>query len=181
MATGYSAAKLAVEQWTGWFDAPSGAAMIALAADEQGITQLVLLPDDADADAATPQRTDVPPPPRNPHLKAAVEQLRGYFAGRLSQFTVPISARGTPFQKRVWDAATQIPAGQTRSYWWVAVRLGDPFAARAVGGALGANPVPILVPCHRVLRKNNALGGFTVGLDWKRRLLDHEAALASPG
>lgn len=85
----------------------------------------------------------------------------------------------TPFQRRVWRATCQIPRGQTRTYWWVAVRAGDPRAVRAVGQALGANPLPLVVPCHRVVRTDGTLGGFTGGLEMKRRLLELEGV--APG
>lgn len=81
----------------------------------------------------------------------------------------------TRFRCRVWEATRRIPRGQTRSYWWVAVRAGEPRAARAVGQALGANPLPIVVPCHRVVRSDGSLGGFGGGLPLKRRLLALEA------
>lgn len=85
-------------------------------------------------------------------------------------------SEATPFQRRVWDTTRQIPWGQTRSYWWVAVRAGDPYAARAVGGAMSANPFPLVVSCHRVLRQDGRLGGFGGGLPLKRRLLEIEGA-----
>jgi methylated-DNA-[protein]-cysteine S-methyltransferase len=88
--------------------------------------------------------------------------------------------RATPFQRRVWETARQIPRGQTRSYWWVAVRSGNPRAARAVGSALGANPLPLVVPCHRVVRADGHLGGFGGGLPLKRRLLALEGAEVAP-
>jgi O-6-methylguanine DNA methyltransferase len=81
---------------------------------------------------------------------------------------------GTSFQQAVWQALQGIPAGQTLSYGEVARQVGKPGAARAVGAACGANPIPVLVPCHRVLASGGALGGFTAGLDWKRRLLARE-------
>lgn len=86
----------------------------------------------------------------------------------------------TPFQQRVWSATRQIPWGQTRSYWWVAVRAGDPRAVRAVGQAMGANPLPLVVPCHRVVRESGALGGYGGGVDLKRRLLEIEGVKFTP-
>jgi O-6-methylguanine DNA methyltransferase len=87
-------------------------------------------------------------------------------------------ARSTPFQRACWQAAQQIPWGQTRSYWWVAVRAGDPHSARAVGQAMGANPIPLVVPCHRVVRSDGSLGGFGGGQELKRRLLEIEGTFA---
>lgn len=78
---------------------------------------------------------------------------------------------GTPFQRKVWGALRQIPYGQTRSYAWVAQRIGKPKAARAVGAACGANPIPVIIPCHRVVASDGSLGGYTAGLAWKKKLL----------
>jgi O-6-methylguanine DNA methyltransferase len=85
---------------------------------------------------------------------------------------------GTSFQQAVWQALQRIPAGETMSYGEVARRVGKPGAARAVGAACGANPIPVLVPCHRVLASGGGLGGFTAGLDWKRKLLAREGIAA---
>ena len=169
MATANSPHDPGTDSWTGVFDSRLGPVAVALRASPGGLTAVNLLVEVPSSGLSTGD-------PEHPHLRAAVEQLRAYFAGTPCRFTVPLAPAGTPFQRRVWDAAAQIPHGQTRSYWWVAVRMGDPFAARAVGGALGANPVPILVPCHRVLRKDGHLGGFSAGLAWKRMLLDLEGA-----
>jgi len=84
---------------------------------------------------------------------------------------------GTSFQQSVWQALRRIPAGRTLSYGELAKRIGKPGAARAVGAACGANPIPVLVPCHRVLASSGGLGGFTAGLDWKRKLLAREGVV----
>jgi O-6-methylguanine DNA methyltransferase len=87
----------------------------------------------------------------------------------------PLDLReGTEFQRSVWNTMLQIPAGDTASYGEIAQRIGKPKALRAVGGACGANPIPVLVPCHRVLAANSRIGGFSSGLDWKRKLLARE-------
>ena len=83
---------------------------------------------------------------------------------------------GTSFQQKVWRALTKIPRGQTRSYKWVAQKIGKPNATRAVGTACGANPVPVIIPCHRVIASDGSLGGFGGGLPMKRRLLRLECA-----
>lgn len=88
----------------------------------------------------------------------------------------PLDAGGTPFQQRVWDQLRQIPRGETRSYAEIAAALGVPGAIRAVGRANGANPLAVLVPCHRVVRSDGSLGGYAGGLDIKRRLLEFEGA-----
>jgi O-6-methylguanine DNA methyltransferase len=86
----------------------------------------------------------------------------------------PLDLTGTAFQKSVWRAMRKISPGKTKSYGEIASAIGNPKAVRAVGGACGANPVPVLVPCHRVLAANHKLGGFGGGLDWKRKLLAYE-------
>ncbi len=101
-------------------------------------------------------------------------QLREYFAGERRSFELPLEARGTPFQQRVWRALSRIPYGQTVSYGELARRLGQPGAARAVGLANGANPLPIVWPCHRVIGSDGSLTGFGGGLAIKRRLLSLE-------
>jgi methylated-DNA-[protein]-cysteine S-methyltransferase len=102
------------------------------------------------------------------------EQLRGYFAKELRVFDLPLAPRGTPFQLEVWRALGEIPYGETRSYAQVARSIGRPNAIRAVGAANGANPLPIVVPCHRVIGSNGSLTGFGGGLTAKRFLLDLE-------
>ncbi|TCP57914.1 methylated-DNA-[protein]-cysteine S-methyltransferase [Tumebacillus sp. BK434] len=101
-------------------------------------------------------------------------QLGEYFAGGRTAFTLPLDLRGTPFQTSVWRALTEIPFGETRSYSELAAAIGSPQAVRAVGTANGANPIPIIVPCHRVLGKNSALTGFRGGLQIKETLLKLE-------
>jgi O-6-methylguanine DNA methyltransferase len=99
-------------------------------------------------------------------------QLRAYARGQRVTWRVPLTlTTGTPFQRKVWQALRSIPYGETRSYAWVARKIGHPRAARAAGAACGANPVPIIIPCHRVIRADGSLGGFSAGLTWKRRLL----------
>jgi methylated-DNA-[protein]-cysteine S-methyltransferase len=102
-------------------------------------------------------------------------QLDAYFARKLRRFTIPLDLRGTSFQRQVWDFLRGIPWGQTRSYGQIAEALGRPNAARAVGRAVGSNPVSIVVPCHRVIGSNGALTGYGGGLDRKAALLELEA------
>lgn len=98
-------------------------------------------------------------------------QLDAYFAGKRTEFDLPLGADGTDFQKKVWKALTRIPYGQTRSYGEIAAKVGAPQASRAVGAANGRNPIPVIVPCHRVIGANGALTGFGGGMDRKRFLL----------
>jgi methylated-DNA-[protein]-cysteine S-methyltransferase len=110
-------------------------------------------------------------------LHNAVEQLCAYFAGDLHEFELPVDPGGTEFQRQVWKALRAIPYGTTVSYGELAQRLEKPTATRAVGAANGANPIPIVIPCHRVIGANGSLTGFGGGLDAKRWLLEHEHAL----
>jgi methylated-DNA-[protein]-cysteine S-methyltransferase len=104
-------------------------------------------------------------------------QLREYFAGSRRQFDLPLAFSGTPFQQSVWKELLAIPYGRTRSYQEIANAIGKPAATRAVGAANGANPIPIVVPCHRVIGANGSLTGFGGGLDVKRRLLALESGV----
>ena len=105
------------------------------------------------------------------------EQLAAYFARELTQFDVPLAVTGTEFQRRVWDALTEIPYGETWSYAKLAAHVGNPRAVRAVGLANGRNPVSIVVPCHRVVGSDGSLTGYGGGVERKRHLLDLERAL----
>jgi len=108
-------------------------------------------------------------------FRAAERALKLILAGRTPKILPPLDlSAGTAFQQSVWNALRRIPAGQTRSYAEVARAIGRPHAVRAVGQACGANPIPVLVPCHRVLAAHGKLGGFSAGLDWKQKLLARE-------
>ena len=113
-------------------------------------------------------------------LAPVIRELAEYFAGARKQFEVPLAMRGTPFQLDVWRALQRIPYGETRSYEQIAHSIGRPTATRAVGAANGANPIPIIVPCHRVIGKNGALTGFGGGIPVKRTLLDLECGSLLP-
>jgi methylated-DNA-[protein]-cysteine S-methyltransferase len=110
-------------------------------------------------------------------LRRVAEQLRAYFAGESLEFDVPLDLHGTDFQRRVWDALLAIPAGQTRSYGEIAAALGSPAAVRAVGGAVGRNPVLLIVPCHRVIGSDGSLTGYAGGIERKTALLRIERVL----
>jgi methylated-DNA-[protein]-cysteine S-methyltransferase len=110
----------------------------------------------------------------------ATRQLRAYFAGELRRFDLPLDMQGTAFQLRVWRELERIPYGETRSYSQIAATIGAPRAVRAVGAANGANPIPIVVPCHRVIGAGGKLVGYGGGLPLKKRLLALEGALALP-
>ena len=113
----------------------------------------------------------------NAILQRAAAQLAEYFAGKRTSFDLPLAMDGTEFERSVWNLLRDIPYGATTSYGDLARRLGAPKDARAVGAANGKNPIPIIVPCHRVIGANGDLTGFGGGLDTKRWLLVHEGAL----
>lgn len=117
--------------------------------------------------------------PLTPVLREARRQLTAFLEGTRRSLDVPVDlSQGSPFQRKVWRAAFRIPYGRVRSYKWVATKVGGKHYARAVGLALGANPVPIVVPCHRVVAHDGSLGGFSCGLPAKRRLLTLEGTLS---
>jgi methylated-DNA-[protein]-cysteine S-methyltransferase len=114
-------------------------------------------------------------------FKTLMKELTAYFSGEPVAFTVKLDVDGTQFQRRVWSELMKIPYGNVRSYKWLAAKAGSPMAARAVGGALHANRVPIVIPCHRVIEASGGLGGYGGGLDIKRRLLELEGVLPFKG
>ena len=113
---------------------------------------------------------------KNPkYFSILIEQFQSYFKGELRSFKFPLDLRlGTPFQQRVWERLLTIPYGVTRSYKWLAKSINNPNSARAVGNANGQNPISIIIPCHRVVRENGELGGYTGGVQIKRYLLGLE-------
>jgi len=113
----------------------------------------------------------------HPLLREAERQLREYFAGKRRSFDLPLAPKGTPFQREVWQALASIPYGRTSSYGELAARVGRPSASRAIGAANGRNPLPIVLPCHRVIGADGSLTGFGGGLPTKQFLLKLEGAL----
>lgn len=115
---------------------------------------------------------------RRPELFVeAAAQLGAYFRGERKEFQLPLNTGGTPFQKKVWDQLRKIPPGETITYAELARRTGNPRASRAVGAANGKNPLPIVIPCHRVIGSNGKLTGFAGGLAAKKKLLELEGGL----
>jgi methylated-DNA-[protein]-cysteine S-methyltransferase len=114
-------------------------------------------------------------------LGAALDQLNAWFAGARRAFDVPLDPRGTPFQRAVWDAVAALPWGATTTYAAIAQQIGKPAAVRAVGAANGANPLPLIIPCHRVVGSNGALTGYGGGLPLKQLLLAWERGAAALG
>lgn len=125
------------------------------------------------------RHSNAAPPPqglRNDRaLRKPLQQLDEYFRGERRRFDLEVDPRGTAFQRSVWNALMKIPYGETRSYGELARAIGKPAASRAVGAANGANPIPIVIPCHRVIGSGGSLTGFGGGLDAKRYLLDLES------
>ena len=138
---------------------PIGA--LTLTANEEAITRL-----DFGATAA-----DTPEVPAIPLLREAARQLEAYFSGALRAFDLPLAPRGTPFQQRVWQALQEIPYGERATYSDIALAVDNPKGVRAVGMANNRNPLPIFIPCHRVVGKNGGLVGYGGGLPVKERLL----------
>jgi methylated-DNA-[protein]-cysteine S-methyltransferase len=147
-------------------DSPLGE--LLLTSDESGLIRLDLDPPEHTTGPDRKHRRD------DPALRPAAEQLAAYFAGELQEFRLSLVLRGTEFQRRVWEALLDIPYGETISYAELARRIGAPSAVRAVGGAVGRNPIAIIVPCHRVVGSSGALTGYGGGLERKRWLLAHE-------
>ena len=128
--------------------------------------------------AATPDATWEP---SLLELKDAVEQLEGYFCGALMDFKITLDTQGSDFQRACWKELVRIPYGETRTYGQIAKAIGQPKATRAVGLANNQNPLPIIVPCHRVIGANKSLTGYGGGLPRKKWLLQHEARFAIQG
>ena len=149
-------------------DTPIGA--LRLFADREALVG-IRFPDHAGAEPPGARAMD------HPVLARARRQLAEYFAGERTRFDLPLRAEGTEFQRRVWAALSGIPYGETRSYAEMAAELGRPRAVRAVGAANGRNPLPIVVPCHRVIGSDGSLTGFGGGLPTKAWLLRHERAV----
>jgi len=149
---------------------------IEVTAGEKGLTSIDLSPSNRRAVSGQQQAGE--DAAVSALLAEARTQLLAYLEGTRREFSLPVDlSAGTPFQRKAWKAITRIPYGRVRSYQWVATKVGGKQYARAVGMALGTNPVPIVVPCHRVIAHDGSLGGFGCGLAMKRRLLKLEGTL----
>ncbi len=113
----------------------------------------------------------------NSEFKDEIRQIDEYFKKKRRKFNLDISLIGTDFQKKVWNALAEIPYGETFSYKWIADKIGRPKSSRAVGGACGKNPLPLIIPCHRVIASNGSLCGFGSGIDFKKFLLELEGVI----
>ena len=148
-------------------DTPLGE--VLLAGDGQGLRRINFLRGNRPVQPEPHWERDAAP------FEEALRQLRAYFGGSLQTFDLPLAPVGTQFQQRVWRALREIPYGETISYGELARRIGDGKASRAVGAANGRNPLPIVIPCHRVIGSSGKLTGFAGGLHLKEGLLSHEA------
>jgi methylated-DNA-[protein]-cysteine S-methyltransferase len=151
---------------------PSPLGNILLIGEERGLTGLHFQA------VAKPAKPPVGSLPSQDFFAETVRQLNSYFQGSLKVFNLRLLMEGTDFQKKVWAALGAIPYGATLSYGELARRIGHPLAMRAVGGANGRNPIPIIIPCHRVINSDGKLGGYSCGLEIKKSLLDLEARYA---
>lgn len=160
---------------------PSPVGALLLVADDTGLTGVHFEPHTGrDAPAPGWRRADEAEGAESPAARVLADaraQLDAYFAGTRTTFDLPLAPHGTPFQQRVWSALRELAYGETISYLELARRVGDPRAVRAVGGANGRNPIPVIVPCHRVIGADGSLTGFGGGIERKRWLLRHEGAL----
>lgn len=152
-------------------DTPVGT--LQLAVNREGVLVEILLPNRRLAVSSTQQASNT----AMQGLRAAGAQLREYFAGKRRVFDLPIKPRGSPFERQVWTRLLAVPYGVTTSYGAVAAELGLTNGARAVGRANGANPIPIVIPCHRVIGSDGQLTGYGGGLTLKQVLLELEGAL----
>ena len=151
--------------------------ILEIEASDEGISAIrwPSTPDDKEPDPRFTTRSSGRP--ESPLLETAKTQLDEYFQGARNNFELPLSLTGTPFQRLVWDALKAIPYGATRSYGAIANAIDRPRAVRAVGRAIGSNPIPLIIPCHRVIGAGGKLTGFSGGLDRKRWLLNREDAV----
>ena len=160
------------------FELPTGP--VFAAATQAGITRLDLKGDNiADFLSELEAEFGVAPVRSEKPFKLLMKELGVYFSGEPVIFTTSLDVTGTVFQMRVWNELLKIPYGNVRSYKWLARMAGNPQAARAVGGALNKNRVPVLIPCHRVIESSGGLGGYGYGLDIKIRLLELEGILSA--
>ncbi len=149
-----------MERFIDYYTGPQG--IWAIEANDEGITKIRL------EEVCSEQTRE------NQFTKQCIEQLDAYWNAGLRQFDIPLSPAGTPFQQSVWNSLKTIPYGHTWTYKQLAQSIGNLKAIRAVGAANGKNPIPIIIPCHRVIASNGRLQGYALGLELKRQLLDLE-------
>jgi len=153
------------EEYCGYCQSPLG--LLEIKSNESGIISIRFI------DEEFIQKEN-----NNQFIIQTIEELSEYFTNKRIKFTIPTCPEGTPFQKKVWNQLSEIPFGKVKSYKEIALEIGDIKSIRAVGGANGRNPIPIIIPCHRVIGSNGDLTGFSGGIDRKKWLLSHEGALS---
>jgi methylated-DNA-[protein]-cysteine S-methyltransferase len=154
---------------------------IAILGSERGLTGATLPRHSAQEALELLGETAKQATPSPDLFKDITSRLTAYFGGNKVSFTDKLDlSSATPFQRAVWQATRLIPYGETRSYGWLAEKIDKPRAFRATGQALGRNPLPIIIPCHRVVRNDGRLGGFSGGIEVKKQLLNLEASAISP-
>jgi methylated-DNA-[protein]-cysteine S-methyltransferase len=158
-----------------WWVTPTPIGHLLVAGDSEWL-HFVGLPGSFDESGLDAERRGTPDA-----VDEAVNQIDAYFEQQLRTFSLPLQPSGTDFQRRVWSALADISYGGTESYGQLAVRVGNPKACRAVGLANGRNPIPLILPCHRVIGSNGSLTGYGGGLELKRWLLEHEASALASG
>lgn len=153
---------------------PSPLGELVITANEQGLTSLTFSEGKktVNLDHSFQENTAV--------FRETCQQLDQYFSGDRAEFSLPLAPEGTEFQKKVWQALTLIKQGETKTYGWIAERINNVKAVRAVGAANGANPIALIIPCHRVIGSNGKLTGYAGGLGLKAKLLMHEGANFRP-
>lgn len=157
---------MVVSEFWSFVDTPIGT--LEIVANESHITEVIFF-------GGIIEPGPTPTSFEGPHvIHEAIDQLRAYFDGRLTRFDLPLAPAGTEFQRAAWQALREIPFGETITYGEQARRIGRPTATRAIGAANGRNPIPVIVPCHRVIGSDGSLTGFALGTDVKRHLLEHE-------
>lgn len=156
-----------------YYSSPVG--VIKIAADEKGITQIDFLREKKRVNFSDISNLS------NKHLRNCLIQLDDYFKGERKSFNLKLNLKGTEFQKKVWYELIKIPFGKIISYGEVARRIKNEKAVRAVGQAIGKNPISIVIPCHRVIGSDGSLTGYASGLDIKKWLLEHEGVLGGEG
>jgi methylated-DNA-[protein]-cysteine S-methyltransferase len=147
---------------------------ISLTANDEGLTSLTFTESNSTLKIPNSYQED------SEKFTQVSQQLTEYFNGNRKKFDLPLAATGTPFQKKVWHALCAIKQGETQTYAWLAKTINNEKAVRAVGSANGANPIALIVPCHRVIGSNGKLTGYAGGLALKAKLLMHEGALFKP-
>jgi O-6-methylguanine DNA methyltransferase len=159
---------------------PTKLGPVFLAKSKQGICRVHLGGSEEEFRTVLRKKYHGTPTRDDPGLNSVVQELRSYFEEGKPIDGMPVEfLEGTPFERNVWKVLARIPRGQVKSYGWVATQIGTPKASRAVGGACGSNPVPFIIPCHRVIASNGRLGGYGYGLEVKRELLRLEGVETS--